>query len=147
MHFWIILYFLDPWQTGLDFAEKEKQHFVPWLEKFWNKKSQEIEKKSRQNRSQRTPGFNALLQNLRDQAPRPKTRQFFCLLEIFGCWDGTGFAGSKWSAWFNLHCTGGLTETPPSSSSSNIQYPSALFFGPGRFCFGICFTIFTIGSG
>ena len=67
MHFWIILYFLDPWQTGLDFAEKEKQHFVPWLEKFWNKKSQEIEKKSRQNRerSQRTPDFIALLQNLR----------------------------------------------------------------------------------
>ena len=49
MHFWIILYFLDPWQIGLDFAEKEKQHFVPWLEKFWNEKSQEIEKKSRQN--------------------------------------------------------------------------------------------------
>ena len=76
---------------------------------------------------------------------RPKTRQFFCLLEIFGCWDGTGFAGSKWSAWFNLHCTGGLTETPP--SSSNIQQPSGLFFAPGRFCFGICFTIFTIDSG
>ena len=47
MHFGIILSFLDPWQTGLVFAEKEKQHFVPWLEKFWNKKSQEIEKKSR----------------------------------------------------------------------------------------------------
>ena len=76
MHFEL---FLCLGWTGL--CWKRRHHFVQW-----NKNLKEMEEKSRQNFTENSRFIEILLflQNL-----RPKSRQFFCLMQRFCCWDGT----------------------------------------------------------
>lgn len=143
MHFEL---FLCLGWTGL--CWKRRHHFVQW-----NKNLKEMEEKSRQNFTENSRFIEILLflQNL-----RPKSRQFFCLMQRFCCWDGTELDLLEASEVHEscevtnciAHCTD-LTQTPP--SSSNIEQPSRLFFFNffvwALLCFAFCFTIFTIDSG
>ena len=108
MHFWIILSFLDPCQQGWTLLKKKNNIFVPWLEKFWNTKSQgDWEKVPSKQRSQRTPDFIALLQNLRGLK----------LVNSSVCCGGILLLRRNWVCWKQVKCMTQLHWRPYRDSS------------------------------